>query len=265
MNQDNQRVRTALITGASAGIGQEFAKVFAANGFDVILVARREEKLQEIASEIKAQFGQLAHVIAIDLAEPGAPENLYRTVKEKGLQVDALVNNAGYALNKGFLEADWQDHADFIQVLNTSVVQLCYLFGKDMRNNGYGRIINLASIAAFSPQMRGNLYGAAKSFILDFSQALDLETREHNIYCTALCPGFTYSEFHDVMGVRSAVSRLPRFLWMDAHTVAQEGFDAVMSGKPVYVNGLVNQGVSQLMSHLPLSVKQFIAKQQGLL
>ena len=265
MNSHNPTVRTALITGASAGIGQEFAKVFAENGFDVILVARRADKLEEIASEIKAQFGQLAHVMAIDLADPAAPKKLYQQVKNKGLQVDALVNNAGYALNKGFLEADWQDHADFLQVLNTSVVQLCYLFGKDMRDHGYGRIINLASIAAFSPQMRGNLYGAAKSFVLDFSQALDLELREHNIYCTALCPGFTYSEFHDVMGVRSAVSRLPKFLWMDAHTVAREGYTAVMDGKPVYVNGLVNQGVSQLMSHLPLSIKQFIAKQQDIM
>lgn len=265
MSQTEQEIRTALITGASAGIGQEFARVFAENGFDVILVARREDKLQEIASEIKAQFGQLAHVIAVDLADPGAPERIHERVKQKGLRVDALVNNAGYALNKGFLEADWQEHADFIQVLNTSMVQLCYLFGKDMRDNGYGRIINIASVAAFSPQMKGNLYGAAKSFVLDFTQALDLEVREHNIYCTALCPGFTYSEFHDVMGVRSNVSRLPRFLWMDAATVAREGYDAVMEGKTVYINGLVNQGVSQLMSHMPLSIKQFIAKQQGII
>ena len=265
MSQTEPEIKTALITGASAGIGQEFARVFAEKGFDVILVARREDKLQEIASEIKAQFGQLAHVIAIDLAHPDAPQKIYDQLQAKGLHVDALVNNAGYALNKSFFEADWQEHADFIQVLNTSLVQLCYLFGKEMRDHGYGRIINIASIAAFSPQMKGNLYGAAKSFVLDFTQALDLEVREHNIFCTALCPGFTYSEFHDVMGIRSNVSRLPRFLWMDAATVAREGYEAVMEGKTVYINGLVNQGVSQLMSHLPLSIKQFIAKQQSII
>ena len=265
MNTHQHDIRTALITGASAGIGLEFAKVFAERGFDVILVARREDKLQEIAAEIKAQFGQLAHVIAADLGDPAAAQRIYDEVAQRGLKVDALVNNAGYALNKGFLEAEWQEHANFIQVLNTSMVQLCYLFGRDMRDNGYGRIINLASVAAFSPQLKGNLYGAAKSFVLDFTQAIDLELREHNIYCTALCPGFTYSEFHDVMGTRGAVNRLPRFLWMDAHTVAQEGYDAVMEGKAVYINGLVNQGMSQLMAHLPLSLKQLIAKQQGLM
>lgn len=264
MSEQESNIRTALITGASAGIGLEFAKVFAEKGFDVILVARRKDKLDEVAAEIKAQFGQLAHVIAIDLADPAAPDKIYQQVKSKGLKVDALVNNAGYAINQGFLEADWQTHADFLQVLTTAVVKLCYLFAKDMQLNSYGRIINLASVAAFSPQLKGNLYGAAKSFVLDFSQAIDLELREHNIFCTALCPGFTYSEFHDVMGTRSVANRLPRFLWMDANTVAREGYDAVMEGKPVYINGLVNQGMTQVLSHLPLSLKQFLAKQQGL-
>lgn len=259
---NDNTIRTALITGASAGIGLEFARVFAENRFDVILVARREDKLNEIATEIKAQHGQLAHVIPADLSDPQAPEAIYQAVKDKGLSVDALVNNAGYAINDGFLDTDWQSHANFIQVLNTSIVHLCHLFAKDMKENQWGRIINLASVAAFSPQMKGNLYGAAKSFVLDFSQAIDLELREYNVYCTALCPGFTHSEFHDVMGIKSFVDRLPRFLWMDAHTVAEEGFNAVMEGKPVYINGAVNQGMSHVMSHLPLSVKQFLAKQQ---
>ncbi|PIE41537.1 MAG: short-chain dehydrogenase [Gammaproteobacteria bacterium] len=255
-------VKTALITGASAGIGLEFAKVFAAQQYDVILVARREKKLNEIATEIKAQYGQLAHVIAADLSDPSAPEAIYRQVKEKGLRVDALVNNAGYAINAGFLEADWKTHADFMQVLNTSLVHMCHLFGNDMKANNWGRIINVASVAAFSPQMKGSLYGPAKAFVVGVSQAIDLELREHNVYCTALCPGFTYSEFHDVMGIKAMVERLPRFLWMDAHTVAVEGFSAVMDGKPVYINGLVNQGITQVLSHLPLGIKQLIAKQQ---
>lgn len=262
MASDTNTIRTVLITGASAGIGLEFARVFAEKRFDVILVARREDKLNEIAAEIKAQYGQLAHVIPADLSDPDAPQTIYDKVKEKSLTVDALVNNAGYAINDGFLDTDWKSHTDFIQVLNTSLVHMCHLFGKDMKDNKWGRIINLASVAAFSPQMKGNLYGAAKSFVLDFTQAIDLELREHNVYCTALCPGFTYSEFHDVMGIKTMVDRLPRFLWMDAHTVAAEGFDAVMAGKPVYVNGLVNQGMTQVMSHLPLGIKQFIAKQQ---
>ncbi|MCG8671886.1 MAG: SDR family oxidoreductase [Pseudomonadales bacterium] len=261
-NDTSSTIRTALITGASAGIGLEFARVFAERQFDVILVARREDKLNEIATEIKAQYGQLAHVIPADLSDPNAPEMIFEKVQEKGVTVDALVNNAGYAINDSFLDSDWQTHAQFIQVLNTSLVHLCHLFAKPMKDNQWGRIINLASVAAFSPQMKGSLYGAAKSFVLDFSQAIDLELRDHNVYCTALCPGFTYSEFHDVMGIQTMVDRLPRFLWMDAHTVAVEGYEAVMEGKPVYVNGIVNQGMTQVMSHLPLGIKQFIAKQQ---
>lgn len=262
MNNNAQTIRTVLITGASAGIGLEFARVFAEKGFDVVLVARREEKLKEIASEIKAQYGQLAYVIACDLADPKSPEIIFDKVSALGLHIDALVNNAGYAINHGFLDTDWQTHADFMQVLNTSLVHLCYLFGQGMKQKNYGRIINLASVAAFSPQMKGNLYGPAKSFVLDFTQAIDLELREYNIYCTALCPGFTFSEFHDVMGTRSFVSRLPKFLWMDAATVAREGYEAVMEGRTVYVNGIVNQSMSQMLSHLPLSLKQFLAKQQ---
>lgn len=264
MTEPYETPKTALITGASAGIGLAFAKEFAAKGFDVVLVARREEKLQEIAAEIKAQYGAMAYVVAADLADPESPQIIFDTLEKKGITVDALINNAGYAIDNGFLETPWETHRDFIQVLNTSLVHLCHLFASGMKQRQYGRIINIASVAAFSPQFKGSLYGAVKSFVLDLSQAIDLELKPDNVFCTALCPGFTYSEFHDTMGVRDAVSRLPKFLWMDAQTVAQEGFEAVMAGKPVYINGLVNQGMSQVLSVLPLRVKQFLAEKQTL-
>lgn len=256
--------KTALITGASAGIGLSFAHEFAEQGFDVVLVARREDKLNEIAAEIKARYGAMAYVIASDLSEADAPQAIFDTITEKGIEVDALINNAGYAIDEGFADSSWETHKRFIQVLNTSLVHLCHLFSEGMKARQYGRIINIASVAAFSPQYKGSLYGAAKSFVLDFSQAIDMELKEHNVFCTALCPGFTYSEFHEVMGTREAVNRLPKFLWMDSQTVAKEGYEAVMSGKPVYINGLVNQGMSQVMSALPLRVKQFLAEKQTL-
>lgn len=258
-------LKTALITGASAGIGKALAHTFAKNGFDVILVARREEKLKEVENEIKKQYGQLAYSVAEDLSDPEAPKRLYDWCQQQGLHVDALINNAGYAIHSDFLDADWQTHRNFIQVMNIATLELCHLFAPAMKQNGYGRIINLASIAAFSPQLKGNLYGAAKSFILDFSQALDLELRNHGVYCTALCPGLTYSEFHDVMGTRDVTDKLPKFVWMSAEKVAEEGFEAVMEGKPVHINGLINQGYSQVMSMLPPGVKSFLSRNQKIL
>lgn len=256
------QTRTVLITGASAGIGKALAHVFARNEFDVVLVARREDKLTQVQQDIKKQYGQMAYILCDDLADPAAPQRLFDWCEQEHLLIDALVNNAGYALQTDFLETDWRTHRDFLQVMNISLVELCHLFAPGMQERGYGRIINLASLAAFSPQLKGNLYGAAKSFVLDFSQAIDLELHPHGVYCTALCPGLTFSEFHDVMGTRGSVSKLPRFMWMTAEEVAEEGFAAVMEGKSVHVNGLVNQGLSHVMSALPSSLKQFLSKQQ---
>ena len=262
MSNQSYLPKTVLITGASAGIGKELAHVFARHQFDVILVARRQDKLEAVAADIKQRYGQMAYVLTENLADPAAPQRIFDWCQEHKLAVDALVNNAGYALHSEFLEASWQSHLDFMQVLNISVVHLCHLFAPAMKERGYGRIINLASIAAWSPQLKGNLYGAAKSFIVDFSQAIDLELQPHGVHCTALCPGFTFSEFHDVMGTRGQVSKLPRFLWMTADEVAQEGFNAVMEGKSVHVTGRVNQGLTQVMSMLPSSVKHYLSKQQ---
>lgn len=262
---DSDATKTALITGASAGIGKAFAHIFAKNGFDVVLVARRQDKLQALADDIKKTHGQLAYVIAADLGDPAAPQMIYDWCESNHVEIDALINNAGYGLNCEFLQAEWEEHRAFMQVMMTSVVHLTRLFSPGMKARGYGRIINLASIAAWAPQLKGNLYNAAKAFVLDFSQAIDLELKPDGVHCTALCPGFTFSEFHDVMGNRSSVSRLPKFLWMSADEVAQQGYDAVMEGKAVHVNGLVNQGVSQVMAMLPPRVKEFLSKQQRIM
>lgn len=262
---ESVHTKTALITGASAGIGKAFAHIFARNGYDLVLVARRRDKLEQLAEEIRRTHGQLAHVIVADLGEADAPQHIFDECQQKQIQVDALVNNAGYALNCEFLDATWDDHRAFIQVMMTSVVHLTHLFSPGMKMRGTGHIINLASVAAWLPQLKGNLYNGAKAFVLDFSQAIDLELKPHGVHCTALCPGFTFSEFHDVMGNRKTVSRLPRFLWMTADEVAQEGYDAVMEGRSVHVNGLVNKGVSQVMAMLPPRMKEFLSRQQKIM
>jgi len=133
----------------------------------------------------------------------------------------------------------------------TGYTRLCYLVAPSMKERGYGRIINVSSLAAFLPSTSGSLYTAIKSYVLHLSTALDLELRPFGIHCTAVCPGFTYSEFHDTMKVRQAVSRYPGFMWMKAGRVAQEGYEAVMKGKPVVINGIVNRLIAGVAAAIP--------------
>lgn len=246
--------RTALITGASAGIGLAFARVFAANGFNLVLTARRADRLHVIADELRREHGIDVRVIAANLADPAAPRQLVNELVSAGVTVDALVNNAGYGLPGRYASTAWDEQARFIQVMVTAYAELAHRFVPGMVERGYGRIINVASVAGLVPGSPGHtLYGASKAFLIKFSQALALETRRHNVHVTAVCPGFTYSEFHDVNGTREIVSQMPTWMWMDAATVARQGFDAVMDGRFLYVNGRVNRAIVFLVRHLPES------------
>lgn len=265
MSTPDATVKTALITGASAGIGKSFATLYAKNGFDLVLVARREDKLQELASTLKKEHGVMVHVMAHDLADPKAPAAIVDALQAKDIQIHTLINNAGYALSQTVMSSTLTDLQAFMQVLMTAPVELCHRLVPDMKAAGEGHIINVASIAAFMPPIKGDIYCAAKSFLLNFSLGLELEVKGFGIHCTALCPGFTFSEFHDVMGTRKSVSKLPRFMWMDADEVALQGYQAVCEGKSMHIPGLVNQGASQLVSMLPPQVKQFFAKRQNIM
>ena len=244
--------RTALITGASAGIGAAIARVFAANGFDLVLTARRADRLEALAAELRAAHGCSVHVVAADLADPAAPARIFDEVARLGLTIDALVNNAGYGLPGGFLSSPWADHRAFIQVMITAVADLCHRFAPAMAQRQRGWIINVASTAGLVPGSAGHtLYGAAKSLVIRFSESLAVELRPRGVHVTALCPGFTYSEFHDVNEMRAQVRRLPKWMWMDAETVARQAYDAVIRGDVVYVNGRINRTTVALVRHLP--------------
>jgi short-subunit dehydrogenase len=245
-------VRTALITGASAGIGRAFAEVFAENGFDVVLVARREERLRMLAVEVAERYGVAAHVLAADLADPASPQMIYDQVVRERVNVDALVNNAGYGLPQDYTETSWADQAAFLQVTTTAVAHLIHLFLPGMIERRYGRIINVSSLAALMPGMPGfTLYSGAKSFLVKTSQSLTIELKGTGVHATTVCPGFTYSEFHDVTKTRKDVSRLPRFMWMTSEEVARESYRAAMTGKPLHVNGRLNRFFARLARHLP--------------
>ncbi|CBL43604.1 Putative dehydrogenase [gamma proteobacterium HdN1] len=258
-------VKTALITGASAGIGKSFATLYAKNGFDLVIVARRKDALQTLADALKKEHGVMVHVIPLDLANPSAPEELTNTLDAKGIDIHTLINNAGYALSHSTLNTELVDVKAFMQVLMSTPVELCHRLAPSMIAAGEGHIINISSIAAFMPPIKGDIYCAAKSFLLNFSLGLAAELKPAGVHCTALCPGFTFSEFHDVMGTRKAVSKLPRFMWMDADEVALQGYQAVSQGKDIHIPGRVNQGASQLVSMLPPQIRQFFAGRQSIL
>lgn len=261
---ENQKKRTALITGASAGIGRELALVFAANGFDLVLVARREERLAALAQEVQGKYGTHSHIVVADLADPAAPRRLFDEMAARHIMVDALINNAGYTVPGHFRDTAWADQAALIQVMVTAVAELCHLFGPGMAARNYGRIINVASLAGHLPGAAGGtLYAASKSFVIKMSESLSLEYLPNNVNVTALCPGFTYSEFHDVAGNRAEVSKMPKILWMDGDVVAQQAYDAVMAGKTVIINGRLNNFLAYLARLLPqVPVRSLMARNQ---
>nr|WP_313428764.1 SDR family oxidoreductase [Brevundimonas diminuta] len=245
--------RTVLITGASAGIGAALARVCAARGHDLILTARREGPLQALAEELAAAHGVAATVVVADLAEPEAPARLVEAIAARGLSVDGLINNAGFSRTTGFLATDPADHAAMIRVMLTAPVELSRLVLPGMVARGWGRMLNVASLAGQMPATGGDtLYGPIKSFLIKASQGLWLETQGTGVHVTALCPGYTYTEFHDVNGSRDQVSAAyPKWMWMDADRVARIGWDAVEANRPRVTPGAANNVLAALGGLLP--------------
>lgn len=240
----------ALITGASSGIGAALAREYAGRGKPLVLVARRAERLEALAAELSGSVPCV--VIAADLADPGTPARLFADTQSRGLFIETLVNNAGYGVPGRYLSADWKTHSDFLQVLMTSVAELTHLYLPAMEAAGRGRILNVASLAGLVPASAGHtLYGATKLWLIRFSESLDQEMRKHGIHVTALCPGMTYTEFHDVNGMREKVSKLPKLLWLSSEEVARIGVDAVEAGKPRVISGRANRIIAALSKYLP--------------
>ena len=255
---------TALVTGASAGIGSAFADVFAKYGFNLILTARREDRLKAVASAIEAKHRVKVAVIAADLADPAAPARLVNDIKAQGLRVDALINNAGYGVPGSYAGSKWEDQRDFIQVLMTAPCELAHRLVPDMIARKRGYVVNIASLAGMVPGSAGStLYGASKSFMIQFSRSLHLELEKQGVNVTAVCPGFTYSEFHDVTGAREQVSKMPKVMWMTAEQVAEEGYQAVMRNKAVHINGNVNKGIALLAKYLPDQLGLMIMRERS--
>src|SRR5436190_24229320 len=222
--------KTALVTGASAGIGQAFAELLAWRGYDVVITARRRDRLEALAKTLADRHRVRVEIIVDDLADPAAPARIVAELKARQLHVDVLINNAGYGVPGQYLKSPWSDHARFIQIMVTAVAELSYLLLPGMQERRWGRIINVASVAGMVPSPAGHtMYGASKAFLIRFSEALNAEGQAYGINATALCPGFTYTEFHDVLGTREQMNNLPGYLWLKADDVVLEGYNAVMN------------------------------------
>jgi short-subunit dehydrogenase len=245
--------RLALVTGASSGIGAAIARLYASHGYDVALTARRSDRLHRLADDLRLRHSAESLVIPADLADPAACEIVLKVIEANGRVVDALVNNAGYGLPGSYATTDWQDQQAFLRVCVTAPCELAHKVLPGMLERRFGRILNVASLAGLVPGAPGQtLYGPAKAFLVRFSQALHLETQGTGVHVSALCPGFTYSEFHDVTGTRAQVSeQTPTWLWLGADEVAAAGYEAAEANRPICVTGAPNKAIAAVAKLLP--------------
>jgi short-subunit dehydrogenase len=240
--------RLALVTGASAGIGAAMARILAGHGYDLALTARRGDRLEKLADELNLRFAVETLTIAADLAEPEAPGGILDHVAAHGREIDVLINNAGYSTAGAYAASDWRAHETFLRVMLQAPAELAHRVLPGMIERRFGRIVNVASLAGLIPGSAGHtLYGPTKAFLVRFSQGLHLETRGLGVHVTALCPGFTYSEFHDVNGQRERVTEaVPPWMWMGADEVAAAGYEAMEANRPICVPGAPNKAIAAL-------------------
>ncbi len=235
-----------LITGASQGIGCEFARLFASTGWHLVLVARDEARLRQVADELTARHGITVKTLAKDLSRLAAAQEIFDELQRAQIDISILINNAGFGYQGPFARLELQRHLDLVQVNITSLAQLTHLFVKPMLVRGNGRILNVASTAAFLPGPYMGMYYASKAFVLSFSSALAEELAGSGVTVTALCPGITRSEFH----ARANLKHRSNFLAMNADEVARIGYRALMAGRRVVVAGWLNKigvGIFKIM------------------
>ena len=258
-------METALITGATEGIGYEFSLLFAKKGINLIIVARNKEKLKKIATEL--QTGQITVTsYALDLSDLKNAEKLYTDLTEKNIEIDFLVNNAGFGITGEFLDMDWTKLREMFNLNMLTVAYLTRKFAADMKQRKRGRILNIGSTASFQPGPYMAGYFASKAFVLSLSEAVNFELRDTNVSVATLCPGVTDSRFHF-----TAMSRNTKMHRLLPHATSQEvaefGFRLMMKGKPLGIHGMINRMIVFLNRLIPrntaVSVSALILKPEG--
>jgi len=250
--------KTALITGASFGIGMEFARIFAREGYNLVLVARSADRLRQLAAELEKAHGARSLILAADLSDPGAPAYVLDQTTRADIPIDMLVNNAGFGQYGYFAENDLEECLRQIQLNVTALTHLTRLYLPAMIERSSGRILNVASTAAFQPGPLMAVYFATKAYVLHFSEALANELHGTGVTVSCLCPGATATEFHKRANATSM--KLLKFGSMDAAVVAEDGYRALMAGKPVVISGVKNWLLAQSVRFSPRRLVTAIAR-----
>jgi len=231
--------KTALITGASEGIGYELVKLFAKDGYDCVLTARNKQKMDQLAAEVEKNFGINIRVIAKDLSVPESTQEIFDELNAAGISIDVLINNAGLGLCGDFAKSDMVMNMHLLQVNMLSLTKLTWLFLPGMIKRKSGRIMNVGSIASYAPSPNFALYNASKAYVLFFSEALREELKGTGVSVTCLCPGATDTQWQGRAGAKDL--RLNKVHIVGPQPVAQAGYKGMMKGKRVVVPGLDNK------------------------
>lgn len=249
--------KTALVTGASSGLGVDFARQLAAKGANLVLVARREEQLRAVAADIEKEYPISAQIVAMDLAAPGAPQALYDDLRQRGIQVDVLVNNAGFGVFGDFASIPWEREKAMLDIDIITLTHMTKLFVQDMLARKSGYILQVASVGAYQPSPTYATYSAAKAYVLMMGEALNYELRRSGVSVTVISPGVTATEFLKVSG--QPPSLYQRIMMMDSPSVARIGVESMLRRRSSVVPGLLN-GLAAFSTRLmPRSVQAALA------
>jgi short-subunit dehydrogenase len=242
-------VATALITGPTSGIGRGFTEAFARKGLDLVLVSRNWERLSALADEMTATYGVGAEVIVADLSSRSDTDRVAARLTDRSRPVVALVNNAGFTLNRNFLKSSIEDEQRSIDVMITAVLRLTHAAVPGMVERGTGMIVNVSSVAGW---LTGGTYSASKAWVTVFTESLALDLQGTGVRTTAVCPGFVHTEFHERAGID--MSSVPDFLWLDVDQVVAQAFTDLARGRPTSIAGGQYRVASSLLRHGPRSI-----------
>ena len=249
----------ALVTGATSGIGLEISRDLARRGYNLVIVARTKEKLIETSRELIKEYNIKCDYFSSDLSLLNSPEEIYQFTSQKQYNVEILINNAGYALPNAFHINSMEDEEKCLRVLGTSVIALTKKYINDMISNGVGKIMIVSSVAAFAPASSlQSLYGPVKTFMNRFSESLNFYNK-YGITSTAVCPGYTVTNFHKASGVQAEMDSVPSFLKKSAKRIAKEGVDAMLKGKKVSVPTKTWKIIVFLLKIIPHSVFSLVS------
>jgi short-subunit dehydrogenase len=250
MANQSGKGQTTLVTGASGGIGLDLAECFARDGYDLVLTARGEGALQQAAGKLAGQYGVKVAIVALDLGQPGGGKRLAGEIKQRGIEIDVVVNNAGYGHAGALTSSDLETQLGMIDLNDRALVELTYLYWDRMLANKRGGVLNVASTASFQPGPLMAVYYASKAFVLSFSEALWEEARDTGVHVSCLCPGPTASKFRERAGTgKTRLAKVSKV--MPSMEVAEQGYRGFVTNKRVVITGARNATMARLAPFMP--------------